>query len=238
MYIKLLIFSVYTKKTKKSLSVKISGLIHGSRRDFTIESFADIGVLKELFLDKEYEWELPSVPKRILDLGAHWGDTSLYYSAVYPEAHIYSVEPSKDSYDRLSKHTSVYPNIQTLHAAVADRNGYMDLHMTPSSLGNSLVERDRAEGVEKVPVYTLPSLMKTMKMSRLDLCKFDIEGAEQFLFSECKPIEIADYFIGEIHEDMMDITKDEFTQIFVDSYDVYTEPLPKKGRYTFRAIRK
>ena len=71
----------------------------------------DIAVLREIYLDKEYDWCPIVDPKVIIDLGAHFGDTTLYYHTRFPNARIIAVEPAPESYERLLKNTQNIKNI-------------------------------------------------------------------------------------------------------------------------------
>ena len=66
-------------------------------------STIDILTLKEIYLDKEYDWTLEGEMNVIFDLGAHHGDTALYYHALYPEAKIIAVEASPEAFEILKE---------------------------------------------------------------------------------------------------------------------------------------
>jgi len=151
---------------------------------------------------KEYSWKLDQDPKVIVDLGAHFGDTALYYHAVYPDAQIIAVEPSPENYARLVRHTKHIPNITTVQAAVGVTDGMMQLHLSNSSLGHSVVQRTSEDKQVAVRQISLPTLYDEHNITKADLLKFDIEGAEFELLASLDIEKIAKSYIGELHFDL------------------------------------
>ncbi len=233
--ITLWVFAVVTKFFKKEFKSKIFCCVNGLNFNFYIYSFSDLGVLKEVFVDKEYDWFPKNPPKVILDLGAHIGDTALFYHAFFPNALIIAVEPAIETYQKLLSNTSQYPNIKVINAAVGGYDGEVELNLNKNSLGSSLTHREGTNSVIKVRQLSLGSLLKECNLSRADIIKFDIEGAEFDLFRKNKPDLFSDIYIGEIHEDLANAPVTEFNTFFSSASVLNIEPLPKRGRYVLRA---
>ena len=197
----------------------------------------DIAVLREIYVDREYEWFPTSDPKVIIDLGAHFGDTALYYHAQYPEATIISVEPSPENFERLKKNTADIAQIVPVQAAIGGQDGSIKLNLGKSSLGYSVVPRDGATTSIEVPQLTLKTLYAQNGIQKADLIKFDIEGGEEALFVTDNPSEFADAYIGEVHEDLISIDSKEFVSRFVD-FDIEKVGLTNPRRFTLKAVRK
>lgn len=204
----------------------------GSQFDFFIWSLPDLVALLEVYLWNEYEWDLPIKPRVIIDLGAHQGDSSVYYALKYPEASVYAVEPAPDSFDRLDENVSQFANIKTVNLGIGKKDGEASLHITQSSLGNSLIKREHANTSTQIKLSTLESLVA--QIGEVDLIKFDIEGSEQFLFIDYLPRHYANYYIGEVHPDLIDISKEEFLEKFSE-FNVKTKPARNKKRFIMRA---
>jgi len=202
-----------------------------------IESIVDLAALKEVFLLEEYSWMPIEQPKVIIDLGAHFGDTALYYHLKYPNAHIYAVEPAPETFKRLCMNVKLIPNITPIHAGVADRNGFANLNIVPSSLGNSFKVRADTQSSVSVPVRTLSTLLQMCDTDRADIIKFDIEGAEEMLFITNNPKEFADAYIGEVHEDLISATPEVFISRFKD-FKITKEQLPNTKRFILKAVKK
>lgn len=163
----------------------------------------DIGVLREIYLDKEYEWFPIEHPKVIIDLGAHYGDTALYYHLRYPKATIIAVEPSPENYERLVKNVAQIPAIVPIQAAVGDFDGHGNLCVGGSALGYSMIKNIGTEAMVSVPQITLASLLKQQGVDTADVIKFDIEGAEFNIFSAQNASSLSRAFIGEVHTDLV-----------------------------------
>lgn len=205
---------------------------------FTCISRSDIAVCKEVFLLEEYKWEAIVDPKIIIDLGAHVGDTALYYHACYPQAQIYAVEPDPVSFARLCENTKNIKEITPVHAAIGARTGSITLHTSSrSSLRASIAERDGATGKITVPLLTLSALYEQYKITRADLCKFDIEGGEKDMFGSLNAIAYADAYIGEFHGDLIPIDIQTFLQSFSD-FTVTAQPMSRNNRFKIQAIKK
>ena len=201
-----------------------------------IESIVDLAALSEVFLLGEYNWDFGAEPKVILDLGAHFGDTTLYYHLKYPDAHIYAVEPAPETFKRLLKNTSGISKITPIQAGVAEKDGFADLNIVASSLGNSFKSRSDVKNIVSVPVHTLQSLLRICNTDRANIIKFDIEGAEEALFGDSNPLEFADAYIGEVHADLIK-DAEEFISKFSD-HTIEKVNLSNPHRFIIKAVKK
>jgi FkbM family methyltransferase len=197
----------------------------------------DIAVLREIYVDREYEWFPANDPKVIIDLGAHFGDTALYYHAQYPEATIISVEPSPENFERLKKNTAGIQQIVPVQAAVGGMDGSIQLNLGESSLGYSVKAREGTVTSVEVPQVTLRTLFAQNGIQKADLIKFDIEGGEEALFVTDNPSEFADAYIGEVHEDLISIDSQEFVSRFSD-FNIEKIRLTNPRRFTLKATIK
>ncbi len=179
-----------------------------------IDSNVDLAALYEVFVAEEYSWDAVNDPKIIIDLGAHFGDTTLYYHLKYPEAMIYALEPAPDTFNKLCINVSKIKNIIPVNIGIADKNGIVVLNLSKSSLGHSLVKRDPFSEVVDIEVATLLSFFERFKIKSADLIKFDIEGAEEFLIIDNCPEKYTKAYIGEVHADLMSISSDQFLSLF------------------------
>jgi FkbM family methyltransferase len=190
----------------------------------------DLAVLREIYLDKEYNWCPVEDPKVIIDLGAHYGDTSLYYHARFPKAQIIAVEPAPESFERLLKNTKNIPEIRTIQAAVGATDGMIDLYLGQSPLGHSVIEGSQKNNSISVPQVTLHTLVQKANVTLADLVKFDIEGAEFLVFGSLNATKLSTAYIGEVHEDLSGRSINEFSNLF-SGRTVVTERLSNKQRF-------
>lgn len=224
-------FFVLTRSLLGEAELKLNFFYKDKEFIFFVWSVPDLVALLEVYLWKEYEWDIEK-PAVILDLGAHQGDSSVYYALQYPESTIYALEPAPIAYGRLKKNTANFKNIKTLNVGIGDKDGQAKLHFTGSSLGSSLLKRQESSDYTEITLQTLESLIS--KIGRVDLIKFDIEGSEQFLFISQKPEAYADFYIGEVHSDLIAVTDKEF----LDNFDMYiskTKRARNKKRFIMQA---
>lgn len=200
-----LYYFVISRKLRPQLRIaefKLAGSYKQTRLNFYLQVPMDIAVLVEVFVFKEYEWKLDQDPEVIVDLGAHFGDTALYYHAVYPNAKIIAVEPAPDNFARLQRHVAHIENIIPVQAAVGGTDGTINLHMGASSLGHSLVQRSKTDQLVSVRQVSLATLYAEHNIQKANLLKFDIEGAEFALLESINVNTTADAYIGELHFDL------------------------------------
>lgn len=174
----------------------------------------DIAVLIEIFVLKEYAWKPKHEVLKILDLGAHWGDSAIYYSLEYPNAKIYAVEPTPAEFERLNKLSKTFHNIHPIQGALSDLSGNVDLFVSKSSLGNSFIKRSLNDEKISVKTFSLRELCSLAATDKFDLIKFDIEGAEKIIFSDPSSLSCTKAFIGEIHYDLIPLTNSDIDNFF------------------------
>ncbi len=229
-------FALSRKFFGPSKDFKIQGVHQKRKITFYLRHVMDIAVLREVFIDNEYDWCPIENPKIIVDLGAHFGDTTLYYHVRFPEATIIAAEPSPENYARLVKHTSHIPNIKPSQVAVGGSNGTTELNLGVSSLGHSVMARKDSKNSVTAPLVTLADLLKSKGVEKADLIKFDVEGAEFDIFRSINPADYATAYIGELHFDLGDVSKDEFAKWF-DKFAIEWTQI-RKDRYLFHATVK
>ncbi len=221
-----------------SFGVRIPCVYKGLSFYFFCHSKADIAVLREVFLLEEYVWPQIENPKIIIDLGAHVGDTALFYHASYPNARIYAVEPDPESFRLLQINTKDFEKITPIHAAITKETGVLTLYVSAqSSLRGSTIKREKTTKEITVPALCLSDLYAQYSISKADLIKFDIEGGEQDMFGSLGPEAYATAYIGEFHSDLTKSTPEVFVSLF-NVFDVRMEPMGRNKRFKIQAIKK
>ncbi len=237
LYARLFFFLVTRKTVFRGVPMRFNFTVNAVRFSLDLRSPVDIAPLVELYVRREYEVAFPHTPDTIIDLGANYGDSTLYFHTLFPNARIFAVEPSPQSFERLRAHVAPYTNITPVHALVSDSNGSGILNLTDSgSLGNSIIERASSTSVT-VPSYTLDALISHLGLTTVDLIKFDIEGAEGRIFRKREQAVCAQMFLGEVHEDLMEVPKDEFLNTFSD-FRVVLTPLKNPMRSILFATKR
>lgn len=235
-FAKLAYFAVTRKLSKNKKEYIFEFAYLGSSAQYKLQYPMDLAALHEVYVDREYDWWPKQVaPQVIVDLGAHFGDTAVYYAARFPGVKIVAVEPAPQSFSRLQSQSVGLSELVTVNAAAGSSDGSVELYTMPSSLGHSLKKRGGSNGKVVVRQVTLPTLFGEVGIGRADLIKFDIEGAEYELFSSVNPANFADAYIGELHLDIGNFTLEQFMSLFKD-FSIETKKL-SEYRFLFRAAR-
>ena len=153
-----------------------------------------------IFNDGEYAYGYEKIKyvknPVILDIGAHIGMASVFFSQI-KGARIYAFEPSSKNYECLVKNTKGL-NVKTFNMAVTAFN-CENRHFGRETL---YCTRRGVPVEEDVKTRNLEWIFKTCKLTHVDLIKMDTEGAEyEILFT--KPFknlsQRIDFIIGESH---------------------------------------
>ena len=188
-------------------------------RDFAcyLADESDLQTLCTVLGREEYAVDLQEEPRIIIDLGSNIGLSLLYFALRYPHARVYGFEPNPHAFERLQKNIRDFPNVRAFQLAVSSRDGSTEFYANKKkSISSSFrVRPGRAEKIN-VPTRSLPSLLEERKIDRVDILKFDVEGAEEEIFSAPKALEHIENIIGEVHLPLMSISKEEFLARFRD----------------------
>jgi hypothetical protein len=105
----------------------------------------DYGALRQIFVEKQYAINSSSnaietaIVNRyrnilssgqtpvIIDAGAHIGLAGIWYSRLYPDAVIISIEPDPANFKMLEANTAALPNVRVFCAAVGARPGFVEV---------------------------------------------------------------------------------------------------------------
>ena len=138
---------------------------------------------KQVFVEAQYDIELPIKPRTIIDAGANVGFSPVYFAHRFPEASIVAIEPNSANFESLKRNTSNYKNIQLHNKGLWYRDA--QLYITnPNSPGQNdyIVAETDKDTKDSFPAISIGSIMKQNKWETLDLLKVDIEGAEREVF--------------------------------------------------------
>lgn len=131
------------------------------------------------------------IPKTIVDIGANFGEISLYFSKKYPTSKIYSIEPSPQNLlyfkDNLEIQYFMTDNIKVIKKAISDKIGQIKITSGLNS-ENSIVTSRTSGGTKGnkydiVETTTLSLACKQYQIYDIDFLKIDIEGSEPLLTS-------------------------------------------------------
>lgn len=169
--------------------------------------------LQMIFGAAEYKSTVDSA-QYIIDLGGNIGLAALYFYDRFPSCQIHVYEPDPRTFAYLKRNTATCTDRITLHqCAVADVSGECTFYSHQRSESSSLHDRNGAVGVE-VPVTTFDAIIESLGVPRIDIVKFDIEGAEGKVFGSATTMSRVKEFVGEFHHDLSPVSISDFAANF------------------------
>lgn len=161
----------------------------GSNRVTLRPTNSDLFVMAQIFGRKEYalgqpiEDRIRQASRRaieigktpvVIDAGANVGYSSLYFSDVYPDAHVVSIEPDYETFLVLKQNCAEHPRITPVHAALWRHDNGVNLSNTDADAW----ARSVSDG-GSTPSRTLESILSAIPDAHPLILKLDIEGAER-----------------------------------------------------------
>jgi len=125
----------------------------------------------------------------VFDVGANIGDVTLAAVRSFPNAHIYSFEPVRATYQTLCENIRNYSDrITPYNFGFFNASEVLDIHIASFHGASSILDQSLAHksvhphitetGTESIQVYTLDSFMAGKSIDRIDIVKIDVEGVE------------------------------------------------------------
>ena len=164
----------YPKNIKKQIRIKFLD----KKFNLTLNNRIDLEIIKDIFLDEEYKTKIEN-PKIIFDLGSNIGISVLYFKAQYPQAKIYAVEANPVNFKYMQDNIRLLGNVEALNLAIAGQNkvGKFFIAKDNQHQSSSMIKRQVDQESIAINYKTLDSLLSDYSISKVDLIKFDIEGA-------------------------------------------------------------
>jgi FkbM family methyltransferase len=126
-------------------------------------------------------WDL-AAGGMVVDIGANIGIFSLL-AAERQSSRVFAFEPHPENIRCLRRNVTAnrQVNVTVLESAVSDRSGLQRLYVNTNAAGHSLYATSVIDGGPdnvRVPTTTLPEIMDTYHLDRVDFLKMDCEGSE------------------------------------------------------------
>jgi FkbM family methyltransferase len=161
----------------------------------------DHRTLADVFDRRLYDLRATGV-KRVLDLGANIGVTTLFFASRFPEADFACVEPFPGN--RVVLQAAIELNhirATVFEGAVGADAGEADLIVDGSPDLFSLTPAKVSTRKLGVRLFSVPELLAALGWDDIDLLKIDIEGYEKTLFRRNNAwLNRVRWIIGEAHE--------------------------------------
>ena len=144
----------------------------------------DISVFRQVFLERQYDFPLSTVPKNIVDAGANVGLSAIFFAIQYPQATIVAIEPEPSNFSVLTRNVAAYAQIKPVQAALWRNNCQLqicDVGDGSAAFQMRETDMDNPRGAQ-VPSVTIDDVMQRLAIDFIDVLKVDIEGAEKEVF--------------------------------------------------------
>lgn len=153
--------------------------------NFLIEMYGCIYILKQ------YE-EPPVTAKEgdvVIDCGACIGLATLFFAQkVGKNGTVVAIEPEKTNFNFLIKtvdnNKDKFPNILPLNCAIYKKDSNLTLFLSKLNIGshtiysNNKIEKKLTTNLEEIKAMKIDTIVKNLKLKKVDIIKIDIEGAE------------------------------------------------------------
>ncbi len=167
----------------------------------------DVNVFHQIFIKRDLVFLTGKDCKICIDAGANIGLSTIFIKNLFPDAHIYSIEPEASNIEMLMLNTKGYKNITVIGKAMSvDSNG---LFFVDSGNGSdsfqTVIHPIPKNDLVRINSISVNELILQYELEQLDFVKIDIEGAEDFCInqeamnwinrSELIAIEIHEHFV-------------------------------------------
>jgi FkbM family methyltransferase len=163
---------------------------------------SDFKIFTEIFIDNEYDFKSSEIPEVIIDCGANIGLATVYFKNKYPDVKIFAIEPDINNFELLKKNTEFYDDIVCINAAVWNQNSFIALNVLDleecAYRSYECTEKD----THLVNSITIENIIDKYNLSKIDILKIDVEGAEKEIFSNNykKFLDITEMIMIELHD--------------------------------------
>lgn len=176
-----------------------------------VRSGMDVWAVKETFLDAFYTKYGADIQNgwTVIDIGAAFGDFSIFAAYGNPQTIIYAFEPFPESYALLIKNLALnaIDNVIAFQEAVWCQDGELALDVVDgeplkvvSKVADAAMEKEDRVIIEAL---TLKCFLDRQGLEKVDLLKLDVEGSEyEILMETPSALSKIDRIIMEYHDDV------------------------------------
>lgn len=132
-----------------------------------------------------------AAPLKVIDAGAHVGESVQSFLDHFPQARIHAFEPAPDNFSRLRTRFEGHPGVTAVAAAVGPISGRATMHLNNHDATHSLMPIDRSEisrwadtddirevGTVSVAQIALDDFLVQEGIRHVDVLKLDLQGGE------------------------------------------------------------
>jgi len=151
---------------------------------------------REIFIDQIYRFKPVQNPPVIVDCGANYGTSVVYFKTTYPDARITAVEADPKIFEILRSNIKErnYEHVQLINKAVSPSAQPVEFHHEGSCAGR-IFPLETAQETFKVDPISLDELIS----EPVDFLKMDIEGAESEVIASSNNLHRVPQLFVEYH---------------------------------------
>ena len=116
--------------------------------------------------------------RRMFDVGANSGQTSLAYGGLFPRAEIYAFEPGPKAFAKLRRAVAGHKQIHVHATAVGATSGEVEFLEEDDTLRSRVTSRADAQSLV-VPMTTIDEFCSLHNLETISYLKIDTEGHER-----------------------------------------------------------
>ncbi len=144
---------------------------------------SDLVMFEQVFVERDYGFDLGFEPATIIDAGANAGYATLFFHLRHPAAKIIAVEPDPSTFETLTQNTAGIAQVSTVRGGLW--SGRRTLTIANPDAPKCMISLRLADapGEGAIEGYGVPDLMQMMDIGIIDVLKIDIEGGELEVFT-------------------------------------------------------
>ncbi|MET0658536.1 MAG: FkbM family methyltransferase [Steroidobacteraceae bacterium] len=137
----------------------------------------------------------------IVDAGGYIGTAAIAFARAFPDSTVVTLEPSTTNFPLLAENVRPYKNIVPLQKALSNRDGQIELFDRKTGDWGFTTIKQANESGSVIECISVPTLLKSLNRTGIDILKLDIEGGEKpLLESNTEWLDNVDLVIAELHE--------------------------------------
>ena len=133
-------------------------------------------VINNVIREEYGRFRLTKEPEWMIDAGAYIGDTAAYFLSRFPSLKVIALEPNPPTYEVAKQNLKPYGE-----RAILQNVGLFSAEKVVNFAGDGTGASISKFG-NKIQCTTILSILERYSISRLDILKMDIEGAEESVF--------------------------------------------------------
>jgi FkbM family methyltransferase len=154
-----------------------------------------------------------STVRTVVDVGANTGQSALAFRRLFPQAHIYSIEPVAAIFAELQRNIRHLDRADCFNLALGASAGEVLVHTYDIGQLCSIDHADGASGAERATMTTLTAFAEGQGLEAVDFLKIDVEGHELQVLEGARDV-LAAWRVGFILvETGLDDTLPRFTPL-------------------------